>query len=279
MTAQSKSVIKTYFQTGDRPTQAQFVDFIDSYQDVNSNLTALASAGTGAVGLQLLATATTVAAQAALGSGTVGRQIFACATTAAASAIIGGGDMTKAVYDPANINQQVVGTTTPQTVSSKIVITATASAASTGFRLPHGAAPSAPTDGDMWTTTSGLAARINGVTVAYGAPQFTLSFTSSDQTITSAGPLTLAHGLGVVPKLLDFQLVCQTAEQGYSIADVTGVRQLNGVNSGITYTIDATNVFLRYGSDGSVFQTLNKTSGAGVSLTNANWRLRVKAWA
>jgi hypothetical protein len=34
-----------------------------------------------------------------------------------------------------------------------------------GLNLPHGAAPSSPTDGDMWTTTTGLFVRINGVTV------------------------------------------------------------------------------------------------------------------
>jgi hypothetical protein len=33
------------------------------------------------------------------------------------------------------------------------------------IRLPHGAAPSSPTDGDMWTTTAGLYVRINGATV------------------------------------------------------------------------------------------------------------------
>ena len=36
MTAQSKTVIKSYFQTGDKPTQAQFEDLIDSYQDASS---------------------------------------------------------------------------------------------------------------------------------------------------------------------------------------------------------------------------------------------------
>jgi hypothetical protein len=40
---------------------------------------------------------------------------------------------------------------------------ATTSAAS--IRLPHGTAPTVPTNGDMWTTTSGLFARINGSTV------------------------------------------------------------------------------------------------------------------
>jgi len=33
MTAQPKSVIKSYFQSGDKPTEQQFIDLIDSYQD------------------------------------------------------------------------------------------------------------------------------------------------------------------------------------------------------------------------------------------------------
>ncbi len=33
------------------------------------------------------------------------------------------------------------------------------------MRLPHGSAPSTPTNGDMWTTTAGLYVRINGATV------------------------------------------------------------------------------------------------------------------
>ncbi len=36
---------------------------------------------------------------------------------------------------------------------------------SAGFNLPPGAAPSSPSNGDMWTTTVGLYVRINGVTV------------------------------------------------------------------------------------------------------------------
>lgn len=33
------------------------------------------------------------------------------------------------------------------------------------LRIPHGTAPTSPTNGDMWTTTAGLFVRINGVTV------------------------------------------------------------------------------------------------------------------
>ena len=34
-----------------------------------------------------------------------------------------------------------------------------------GFNLPHGAAPTSPVNGDLWTTTGGIYARINGGTV------------------------------------------------------------------------------------------------------------------
>jgi hypothetical protein len=50
------------------------------------------------------------------------------------------------------------------TLNSKI-ITGASAAARAGLNLPHGAAPSAPVNGDMWTTTAGLFVRINGVTV------------------------------------------------------------------------------------------------------------------
>src|SRR5208337_3779655 len=34
-----------------------------------------------------------------------------------------------------------------------------------GINVPHGTAPTSPVNGDVWTTTAGLFARINGVTV------------------------------------------------------------------------------------------------------------------
>jgi len=104
MTAQNKTIIKSYFETGDKPTQGQFADFIDSYVDTLSaigNAQALATSGgtglinitspssaslttAGTVGLQIFATNTTAAAQQVLGGGTVGRLLFQTITTAAA---------------------------------------------------------------------------------------------------------------------------------------------------------------------------------------------------
>lgn len=45
------------------------------------------------------------------------------------------------------------------------MITAASSSAGAGFNLPHGAAPTSPANGDVWTTTAGIYVRVNGVTV------------------------------------------------------------------------------------------------------------------
>ncbi len=50
------------------------------------------------------------------------------------------------------------------TFTGKVTTAATATGGA-GFNLPHGTAPSAPVNGDVWTTTAGMYARINGTTV------------------------------------------------------------------------------------------------------------------
>lgn len=68
MSVQSKTVIKSYFVTGATPTQAQFVDLVDSYQDVGSG---------GAV----TGPASSVDSQITLFSGTSGALLKAATTT------------------------------------------------------------------------------------------------------------------------------------------------------------------------------------------------------
>jgi hypothetical protein len=53
------------------------------------------------------------------------------------------------------------------TMTGPLVTVASASGAA-GLNIPHGTAPSSPNNGDVWTTTAGLFARINGATVQYG---------------------------------------------------------------------------------------------------------------
>jgi hypothetical protein len=57
---------------------------------------------------------------------------------------------------------QFSGTAVTTSVLLATVASATGSA---GLNVPHGAAPSAPVNGDVWTTTAGLFVRINGATV------------------------------------------------------------------------------------------------------------------
>lgn len=48
--------------------------------------------------------------------------------------------------------------------AAQLLTTVASATGSAGFRLPHGAAPTSPVNGDVWTTTAGLFCRINGVT-------------------------------------------------------------------------------------------------------------------
>lgn len=45
------------------------------------------------------------------------------------------------------------------------VLTPASGASGAGLRLPHGAAPAAPADGDVWTTSAGIFVQVDGVTL------------------------------------------------------------------------------------------------------------------
>lgn len=122
-------------------------------------------------------------------------------------------------------------------------------------------------------------AKKDGTAVAVITPPITAVFTSSAQTITSAGSLTIAHGLGSQPILVMAFLTNLTAEFGYSIGDDTLVSiDRSSSTNGMSIVPDATNLNIRFGSNSTVFQILNKTTGANASLTNASWELTVRAF-
>lgn len=77
--------------------------------------------------------------------------------------------------------------TTGGTMLGKLV-TAAPTASRAGLNLPPGTAPSSPIDGDLWTTTSAIFARINGATVNLltpSAPCPTCAVTNATNTFTS----------------------------------------------------------------------------------------------
>ena len=65
------------------------------------------------------------------------------------------------------------------TLTGKL-ITPASTTTTAGLNVPHGAAPTPAVNGDVWTTTSGLFARINGATQQYGALGVSNSWTSTN---------------------------------------------------------------------------------------------------
>ena len=71
-----------------------------------------------------------------------------------------------------------------------LLVTPAAASGGAGLRLPHGSDPSSPTNGDLWSKTTGLFGRINGTTRQFATLDGTE--TLSNKTIT--GPSVTATG-------------------------------------------------------------------------------------
>ncbi|MER9178932.1 hypothetical protein [Mesorhizobium sp. M0767] len=112
--------------------------------------------------------------------------------------------------------------------------------------------------------------------------KFTKSFESAQQTITAVGALTIAHGLGVQPKLISVVLQCTTAELGFSINDEVfvnpGISGDANPRGGVAIVPDATNLNVRF-APSQVFNLIHKTTGVITAITPASWRFVVRAWA
>jgi len=106
-------------------------------------------------------------------------------------------------------------------------------------------------------------------------------YESGEQVITSGGLLTLSHGLGVIPKIVELRLICKAATSGFSIGDeilITNAGSSSGAFAQSVVLSDTTIEF-RYEDSGTCFTYSNHSSGAAVALTNSSWRLKIKAFA
>lgn len=122
--------------------------------------------------------------------------------------------------------------------------------------------------------------RASGAAISSPTLPITKEYASSQQTITSAGLLTLAHGLGAVPKIVTAELVCQTADLGYTAGKVVqtflGTTGTYGVS---VETSDSVNLVVRFSNNGNVFSLPNATTGANAGITTANWKIVFRAYA
>lgn len=112
---------------------------------------------------------------------------------------------------------------------------------------------------------------------------FTKQYDSGQQTVTSGGLLTLAHGLGAQPKLYAGYLQCTTSNAGYAVGDEIMVNPaLNTTDATVeamNIIPDGTNLNVRFGNAGSAFKILNKNGAGFTDITNTSWKFVARAWA
>lgn len=123
-------------------------------------------------------------------------------------------------------------------------------------------------------------AEVDALLSAAGAPILTKQFISSEQAFTAGGALTLAHGLGVKPKLVTGSLICQVAELGYSVGEEIDYPHFGtdaGSGTGLSIVASATQLAVRMGQVNLVI--LRKDTGSTEYFTPARWRLIVRAFA
>ena len=137
----------------------------------------------------------------------------------------------------------------------------------TGKLLKDGIAPGA----------SGNVLKSDGTNWTSAAPSSSGPTQLTDQTLTTGGTVSVAHSLGVKPKMLESRLVCVTAEAGYTAGEEVKADVVNNGSTinGHTVWVDATNVNVRFNNNVTMYTIFHKTTGNPTNLTNANWKLRM----
>jgi hypothetical protein len=248
MTSKTKTEIKAFFETGDKPTEAQFIDFIDSYVDKSGPLgdvEAAISAGSQGFAFSSAGDGKILNAQNARNF--MGITVY---TTALAAQAFGGQFATTAEATAAAATDKVMSPFLTRYVINDLIVTA--------GQTTRGLIEIATTAEFNTGTDTERAVTPSLIKTGLG---FSKPYTSPEQTITAAGSLTLAHGLGVKPQFIQILLKCQTGEFGYSSGDELFMQygdnsgSANGI--GVSIVPDATNLNIRYGSSAVTFVGIN----------------------
>jgi hypothetical protein len=154
--------------------------------------------------------------------------------------------------------------------------------ASAGFNIPHGTAPTTLVNGDIWTTTSGLFARINGGTQQYPALGSTNTFSGASSTYgssTATGTIGLATGATISGSTKTVNIgtggvAGSTTTIAIGSTTGTSTTTLQGSTLGTTLAADtnttglATTAYV-VGQAGSATPLVDGTAAAGASLRYA----------
>lgn len=270
MTALTPAVLKTYFETNDKPTQSQFADLIDSSinqvvsaaQRIQSDVSALGSLDLPNNGMTI--------------GGPMGGNKGAGTVNVASNFFING----TAIGTPSGSGTVNVG------VTNQLAYYPSSSNSVSGTNgIPNGTTATTQTALDN-STKIATTAYTDAAVAVLSVPIFTKSFISSQQTLTSGGTLTLPHSLGGKPLFITTTLVCQSSENGFSTGDEltinlgSPISATGSVNTGGSVTWDITNVYVTFTSQSTIFSNMtNKSNGGRADLTNGNWKLVIRAFA
>lgn len=109
------------------------------------------------------------------------------------------------------------------------------------------------------------------------------TYETRPRTITSAATFSVDHGLGAAPFQMQPHLVCLNNEDGYTAGQIiypfwTQTSDGTVLENGMTAVASDSSITVRYGTSATVFLAQNATTGAGVTLVNANWNLVIRAF-
>lgn len=206
--------------------------------DDNTAAAQRATLGSTTVGDAVFIAASASAARTALGATATGDAVFIASTVAAGRAALDSGTVGDAVF-VADTGAVARAALGSTTVGDAVFIAATAAAARTALGL----------DG----------------------------FTSSAQTITGGGSLTIPHGLGIKPQMVIVRLTCTSSEHGYTTGETleygAGVGTTSG-GHGVAIVTNTTNILVRFGSDSNPFIVPKFSDGTDQELTSASWTVQ-----
>jgi hypothetical protein len=157
------------------------------------------------------------------------------------------------------------------------LVTTIPSATASGFNLPHGAAPTSPVNGDIWTTTAGLFVQINGTTIGpvVGPGGGVLTAGSTVTSGYSSGQILGSNG-----SVLSVYSVTGTGNVVLGTSPTITTPVINGTSTGtgVASIATASTIVIRDANANAiannfVFTTANVASAGGTTiLTNASAR-------
>ncbi|SNZ21736.1 hypothetical protein [Cohaesibacter gelatinilyticus] len=130
--------------------------------------------------------------------------------------------------------------------------------------------------------TVGQAIKMNASATApeWSDEVFAKIYDSGELSITAPSETTLSHGLGGMPKLIWAVFVCKVAEYGFSVGDEfiypLGYASLSAGN-GMVAKSDSTQIKIRFIGTSGVYVGRFDSVYQNVTITQASWKLVVRA--